>query len=192
MEPSPPQDHEAVVEQSSEAAAGGPPAEAGLPGKPQGPQARRKRLRQVQAVGLSIVALLCLGGSAAAFLFYGQVTKPDLRTPVLVTHEFLSAYLVDHDDVKAAQFQCVDGSDLRDVRAFRDDIDARQKKFAITFTVSVDSVRETTREDSIATVTADIAISAVIQGQSRRDLEHWVFNTHNDKGWRVCSGHEVT
>lgn len=153
---------------------------------------RRSALRQALVVGLSIIALVCLGGGAAAFLFYDKATRPDLRTPVLATEQYLTAYLGDRDDSRASQFRCGDPAGLSDVRALRADIDSKQKEFGIPFVVSVDSVRELNRAGNTATVAADLAITTTVQGQSRRELEHWEFITRNDNGWRVCSGHEVT
>src|SRR5438067_2772103 len=67
---------------------------------------RRRAMRQFLVVGLCFVALLCLGGVAVGFLFYDRATKPDLSTPSLVTRKYLSAYLVNRDDVAATQYQC--------------------------------------------------------------------------------------
>jgi hypothetical protein len=132
-----------------------------------------------------------LGGGAAAFLFYNKATTPDLSSPALVTRKYLAAYLIDRDDVKAAQFQCADDG-LADVHALRSDVDSREKKFGASIAVSVDSVTETNRSGSDASVDADLILSTVIQGQSQHAVEHWTFAVHNDGGWRVCSGHEVT
>jgi hypothetical protein len=153
---------------------------------------RRRTLRQVLVVGLAVIALMCLGGGAAAFLLYDRATKPDLSTPALVTRKYLDAYLVDRDDAKAAQFQCADDSGLSDIRALRADIDSRQKTFGVNITVSVDRVSEVNRSGPSAATSADLVLSTVIQGQSQRAVEQWEFALHDEDGWRVCSGHEVT
>jgi hypothetical protein len=165
-----------------------------IPDVPSAPaRPRRRVLRQALVVGLSVLALLCLGGGAAAFLFSDKATKPDLSTPALVTREYLSAYLVNRDDARAAEFQCGDGSGgLSDLRGLRDQIDAHHKSAGVDFAVSVDNVQEESRSGNTAIVAADLAIASTVQGQSGRELEHWQFTTRNDGGWRVCDGHEVT
>ena len=193
MEPSRPQPDGLTGAPSPEVIAGGQssrPVE-GEPVSGKGsppPTGWRRRF----VVGIAIVALLCIGGTTAAFLFYDKATRPDLRTPVLVTEQYLTAYLGDRDDARAGQFQCGDASGLYDVRALRAQIDAREKASGTTFAVSVDSIRELGRTGDSASVAVDLAISSTVQGQSRRELEHWEFSTRDDSGWRVCSGHEVT
>src|SRR5205807_9927072 len=66
---------------------------------------RRRRFRQFLVVSTAVMALLCLGGLGTALLLYDRATKPDLSTPALVTREYLSAFLVNRDDVRAAQFE---------------------------------------------------------------------------------------
>lgn len=153
---------------------------------------RRRVLRRSLVIALAVVGLLCLGGGATAFVYYDRATQPDLRTPVLVTLEYLRAYLVDRDDAKAAGFRCADDSGLKDVKAFRDDIDNRQKTFNVTITVSIDSADETSRSGSIAEVKSDLVLSTTSDGSSLRRVQHWEFTTRDDGGWRVCDGHEVT
>jgi hypothetical protein len=152
----------------------------------------RKKRKGTLLIVLAIVALLCLGGGATAFVYYDRATQPDLRTPVVVTLEYLRAYLVDRDDVKAAEFQCGDGSGLKDVKALRDDIDSRQKTFNVAIVASIDSAVETSRSGSTANVSSDIVLSTTSDGTSLRRVQHWQFTTRNDGGWRVCDGHEVT
>jgi hypothetical protein len=146
----------------------------------------------VVVIVLAVLTLLCLGGGATAFLYYDRATQPDLGTPALVTREYLSAYLVDRDDAKAPQFRCADESGLSDVKAFRDDIDSRQKTFNVAIVVSVESVIEKSRSGGTAVVGADIVLSTTSDGASLRRVQHWQFTTRNDGGWRVCDGHEVT
>jgi hypothetical protein len=165
-----------------------PPTPDVQPSKPP----RQGVVRRTVVVVLAVVGLLCLGGGAAAFLYYDRATQPDLSTPSLVTREFLSAYLVNRDDFKASQLQCSDSSGLSDVRDLRRQIDDRQKNTGIAFTVAVDTVQELSRGGDAATVAADLAITSTVQGQTGRELEHWQFTTRNEGGWRVCEGHEVT
>src|SRR5947208_1657579 len=90
---------------------------------------RRRAVRQVLLIGACFVALLCLGGVAAGFLYYHQATKPDLSTPEHVTRKYLEAYLIDRDEYKARDYRCADDSGLTELQAFRADIDDRQKKY---------------------------------------------------------------
>src|SRR5262245_17321122 len=102
MEPSSPDPEAAPVQGFSQP--GEPPAADKSTEHSQEARIRRKRtFRQTLVVVLSVVALVCLGGSAAAFVFYDKATKPDLSTPTLVTRKYLDTYLVDREDAKAAQ-----------------------------------------------------------------------------------------
>jgi hypothetical protein len=153
---------------------------------------RRRGRKQLLLVALAVVALLCLGGAGAAFVFYDKATQPDRGTPVGVTLEYLRAYLVDRDDARAAQYQCSDTAGLKDVKAFRDDVDNREKTYNVTITTAIDGVFETARSGSTATTKADLVLRTTIQGQEQRAVEHWQFTTRDEDGWRVCEGHEVT
>jgi len=166
------------------------PETADVPAAPAKP--RPRVLRQVLVVGLSVLALLCLGGGAAAFLFYDKATKPDLSTPALVTREYLSAYLVNRDDARATEFQCGDHSGLKNVRALRDDLDSRQKTYNVSINVSIDSVFEESRSGDEADLAVDIVLSTTSNGSQLRRVQRWQFTARDENGWRVCSGHEVT
>jgi hypothetical protein len=141
-------------------------------------------------VGFAIIALLCLGGGAAVFVFYDNATRVDLETPNVVTHEYIRAYLIDRDDAKAALYQCR-GADLKDVQALRDDLDKRAKQYNITIDVSVQSSIEISRSGDHANVVAQIGLSSISGGTPLNRLEKWSFDLKNDGGWRVCNAHEV-
>ena len=152
---------------------------------------RRRAVRQYLIVGLCLVALLCLGGVAAGVLFYDRATKPDLSTPDHVTRKYLEAYLIDRDDYTAKRYECADPSGLRDVEALRSDIDNRQKRYGVTFTYSVGGINETSRANNAAGLDVTLVLTTTIQGQSRREVEHWQMTARNENGWRVCAAHEV-
>jgi predicted lipid-binding transport protein (Tim44 family) len=158
---------------------------------PAGP-GRWHRLRRGLAVGLAVIVLLCLGGAGAAFVYYDRATKPDRRTPVLATQEFLTAYLANRDDVRAAEYQCADTSGLSEIKAFRDDINRRQKENGSTITILVNGVYELSRSGDNATVEAGLQLLTTIEGTEQTVSERWEFRTHNEDGWRVCAGHDVT
>jgi len=152
---------------------------------------RRRAMRQFLVVGLCFAALLCLGGVAVGFLFYDRATKPDLSTPEHVTRKYLEAYLVDRDDYAANQYRCSDASGLTELQALRDDIDARQRRYGVSITGSLDRVHEVERTASAAKVDVDLVFSAVIQGAPQKDLEHWEVSVSNESGWRVCGANEL-
>jgi hypothetical protein len=152
---------------------------------------RRRTIRQVLVVGFCFGSLLCLGGVAAGFLFYHQATKPDLSTPEHVARKYLEAYLIDRDEYAARQYQCANASGLAEIQALRADVDDRGKKFGLTFTFSVDRVSEIARTGSDAKLAVDLVLSATVQGEPKREVEHWQLTAHDDGGWRVCGAHEV-
>ncbi len=152
---------------------------------------RRRAIRQFLIVGLCFAALLCLGAVAVGFLYYDRATKPDLTSPVLSTHEYLSAYLIDRDDQSAERFQCSNASGLAEIRALRDDLDSREKTYGVRITPSVDRLQATEQSDKSATVLVDLVLSTVIDGEPQRAVQQWQFGVQNDGGWRVCSAHHI-
>ena len=140
---------------------------------------------------LAIVGLLCLGGAGAAFVFYDETTKPDLSTPAVVTRDFLTAYLVNRDDARAAAFQCADTSGMKDLRALRADIESREKTHHFSIRVSIESSIERSRAGDHAIVDVDLMLKAVIDGQPQSASEQWQFTTQNEDGWRVCGAHKT-
>jgi hypothetical protein len=196
MEPTKPSDPGAVAPQTADDLdnhSSALPPQLVVPARASGARAgRRRRLRQVLVAVLAMIGLLCLGSVGAAFLLYDRATKPDLGTPALVTRNYLTAFLVGRDDVRAAQYRCSDAPGLAAVTAVRKDDDDREKKYNVVITVSVDSVREISRSGNDAQVAVVLTFGTTIDGTPQQEIEHWEFTTHNDGGWRVCSGHEVT
>ncbi len=196
MERPQPQHSPAGADPAAQSAAGrnpqGPPLPLGPAERAREARTRRRRaIRQFLVVGLCFVALLGLGAVAVGFLFYDRTTKPDLSTPEHVTRKYLEAYLIDRDDYAAKQYQCPDDSGLSEIRALRSDIDTRQNKYGVRFTFSVDAATELDQPGPDARVAVDLVLSTVLQGQPKREVEHWEFNTQNDDGWRVCGAHET-
>ena len=152
---------------------------------------RRRAVRQVLLIGLCFLALLCLGGVGAGFLFYHQATKPDLTTPEHVARKYLEAYLIDRDEYAVRQYECADTSGLKEIQALRADVDEREKKFGLAFTFSVARADEAERRGNDSVVAVDLVLSTSIQGEPKREVEHWQLKMHNDSGWRVCRTHET-
>jgi hypothetical protein len=132
---------------------------------------------------MSLMIAVLLGVGAAVWLIFDDRT-PDANGPVAVTRQYLAAYLVDRDDVKAAQFHCTDDGGLLDVKAVRASIDTGQRS------ASIDNVTETSRTESTATTTAVIVFTSVVDGKSQQAVEHWEFSLKGGGVWLVCSGHE--
>ncbi len=153
---------------------------------------RRRNWRLILVAVTGVLTTLCAGGSLTAYLLYDKATAPDLGTPIGAVRQYLNAYLSDRNDIRAAQFACNGKPDLPDVRAARDDIVRREKQFGVSIHVSADTIRVTTQTDHDADVSAHVVLATVVNGSSQRAVEQWTFHTHEDSGWRVCDGHEVT
>ena len=94
-----------------------PPAPA-----PPAPQPPRRRMRTVLTVVAGVLALLCLGGIATAYVWYDRASTPDRSAPDVVVDNYLRAFLVDRNDTRADLFTCESGAELRGVAALRTDL----------------------------------------------------------------------
>lgn len=157
-----------------------PPAPAPAPVRP------KRRLRTVLAVVAGVLALVCAGGGIVGFVLYDRATAPDRSAPDVVVDNYLRALLVDRDDTKAQEFGCSGRTDLDGLRALRDDLVAREKKFDATISVSWGALRAQQAGD-VAKVEVDLIISAYVDGISQSDRQGWVFETRRSDGWGVCA-----
>ncbi|GGM60125.1 hypothetical protein GCM10011608_51450 [Micromonospora sonchi] len=166
-----------------------PPKELAPPAVAPAPQRPRRRLRTVLAVVAGTVAALCLGGGVTGYLLYDRATAPDRSAPDVVVDNYLRAFLVDRNDVRANLFVCEGNTDFAAVRALRAEALRRESDFGVTVRISWGALYqfETAQGQSVRT-TLTIASSA--EGESRSSRrEDWVFDvTDNGDGWRVCSG----
>ena len=167
----------------SAASAGSTPTRA--PRKP-------RNWRLIIAVTAAVLSTLCAGGSLTAYLWYDRSTAPDLGTPTGAVRQYLTAYLGDRDSNRAALFACGGKPDLPDVKAARGDLVSREKQYSVSIHASADTIRVTTQDSHDAEVSAHLVLTTVVNGSSQRAVEQWVFKVHDDDGWRVCDGHEVT
>ncbi|NBE81178.1 Rv0361 family membrane protein [Micromonospora rubida] len=160
-----------------------PPSGAPAPARPP------RRLRTVLTVVAGVVGLLMLGGVATAFVLYERATTPDRSAPDVVVDNYLRAFLVDRNDVRAEQFTCsTNPPELNELRALRDDLLAREKRFATTISVSWGRLDVQSQGD-MAQVRVDLIISAHVDGISQSDRQPWQFNVRRaDDGWKVCDG----
>jgi hypothetical protein len=139
-----------------------------------------------------LLAALCASGSLVGYVWYDRSTTPDRSTPVLAVRQYGSAYLGQHDDMRAARFACPDQSGLVEVKRFRDDLDAREKTNNFTIYVNLDTVREVSRTGDSADVAVVIVLLANANGQQLRRVENWDFTAKRRRdGWRACAAHQV-
>lgn len=136
-----------------------------------------------------VLTLLCLGGVGVGINLYDEATAIDRENPDVAVSNYLRAYLVDRDDEKAALFTCAADQGLEPMRAFRQDIEMRERSFDITIAVvwgpmtinEVGSGREVSTE-----VTRSIA-------GAERSVQTWKFTLVDENGgWRVCGAQRVS
>lgn len=133
----------------------------------------------------AVVALFCLSGVAVAYVLYDNATAPDRSAPDVVVDNYLRAFLVDRDDVRANQYVCADSTGLSELQALRADLQEREKRFQTTFTVSWGSLGVQQQGNS-AEVSVTLIIATVVNGLSQSDRQPWRFVTQTGEDWRVC------
>lgn len=141
------------------------------------------------AMGLGIVALLCLGGVGVFVSLYDSATAINRSAPDAVVDNFLGAYLVNRDDQEASLYTCKTGADLSQLKAFRDDIVTRETKFSVGIMVSWTSFTVATNGDH-GTVTTDLT-KATADG-TERITKPWQFTVVDQDGWRVCGAKQLS
>jgi hypothetical protein len=154
-----------------------------------GGKPRNRRLRLWLAMGLGIVVLLCLGGVGVAISLYDGATKIQRSEPDAVVDSFLGAYLDNRDDKEAALYECKSGGDFSALKAYRDDIAAREKEFSVGIRVSWSSLTVSTQGTG-GTVTTDLVKTAT--DKSGRVSNSWQFKVVNEDGWRVCGAGQIS
>jgi hypothetical protein len=164
------------------------PAQRVPPGRA-GVGVRASRLRPVLAILGGVLALLCLGGLALAYVVYDEATAPDRSAPDVVVDNFLRAYLVDRDDAQADQYTCGDASGLEGIRALREDIQARERRYSVRIVVSWGSLRVESTPEGRA-VTTEVRRS--IADGSERAQDRWRFEVVDRDGWRVCGAERLS
>ncbi|SCL21028.1 hypothetical protein GA0070616_2178 [Micromonospora nigra] len=167
-----------------------PPEQPAPPVATPAPQRPKRRIRTVLTVVAAVVATLCLGGVAVGYVLYDKATTPDRSAPDVVVDNYLRAFLVDRNDVRAELFTCEGTKSPGPLRVLRDDIVAREQRFVTTLSVSWGRLR-VQREGNVAEVQVDLIISAYVDGITQSDRQPWRFTTKLDDDWRVCSGSRV-
>jgi hypothetical protein len=163
-----------------------PPEPMAPPAPAPAPQRPRRPVRTVLVVVAGVLALLCGTGAVVGFLLYDRATAPDRSSPDVVVDNYLRAFLVDRNDTKAEEFACEGQPAPGGLRALRDDLSAREKKFGATISVSWGALQAKSTGDS-AVVDVDLIISALVDGTSQSDRQHWRFEAKRVDDWRVCS-----
>ncbi|SCE89128.1 hypothetical protein GA0070607_2880 [Micromonospora coriariae] len=151
------------------------------------PQRPRRRARTVLTVVAGVLALLCLGAVATAYVLYGRASTPDRSAPDVVVDNYLRAFLVDRNDARADAFTCKAGGQLEPLRLLRSDLIEREERFDVTISVSWGSLA-VQKQGEIAAVQVTLIISAFVDGINQSDRQSWQFDTRHDDGWRVCGG----
>ncbi|WP_444952122.1 hypothetical protein [Micromonospora ureilytica] len=157
-----------------------PPAPA-----PPAPQPPRRRMRTALTVVAGVLALLCLGGIATAYVWYDRASKPDRSAPDVVVDNYLRAFLVDRNDTRADLFTCESGPQLEALVALRTDLLTREQQLGVTILVSWGSLDDDSHGDTASVVT-DIRRSATVDGVSQSLTDRWRFDVVRQDGWRVC------
>ncbi|MEV1329562.1 hypothetical protein AB0J20_08285 [Micromonospora costi] len=158
-----------------------PPSAAPAPERP------RQRLRTVLTVVAGVLALLCLGGAITGYVLYDRAASPDRSAPDVVVDNYLRAFLVDRNDVRADQFTCEGGAQLGQLRALRDDLVAREQRFGVSISVSWGRL-DVQRNGERADIDVELIISAMVDGITQSDRQAWRFGTRLGANWRVCEG----
>jgi hypothetical protein len=166
-------------------APGAPPAQAAPPAP-----AGRSRKRIVLLVLGGLLALAVMGAGVLFFL-YDRATAPDRSAPDVVVDNYLRAYLVDRNDVKAQLFLCRDSTDLAAVQALRAEVERREAQFNVVVRVSWGPLQRS-KTVTGETVQTTLTIRSFADGQDRAGRrEDWAFDLIDDDDWRVCAARKV-
>ncbi|GIJ28213.1 hypothetical protein Vqi01_33750 [Micromonospora qiuiae] len=167
-----------------------PPEELAPPAVAPAPQRPRRRLRTVLIVVAGTLAALCLGGGLVGYLLYDKATTPDRSAPDVAVDNYLRAFLVDRNDVRANLFVCEGKTDLDQLDLLRSELFARQEQFGTTMSVTwgMLQIDQTDRE---AEVRVDLTFTAQVDGIRQTDRQSWKFITRLSDDWRVCSAARV-
>jgi hypothetical protein len=152
------------------------------------PSARAGRpLRVVLTVAAGVLVLLCLGGLGVGVTLYDNATAINRGQPDEAVNNFLKSYLVEHNDVRASSLECAHDSGLEPIRAFRRDVQDREKAFGITILISWGPLQVAPSGDRRIVSTQLIRR---IQG-AERSTQNWQFTVVDENGWRVCGAARV-
>jgi hypothetical protein len=149
---------------------------------------RSRRARLWLALGLGIVALLCLGGVGVFVSLYDSATAIKRTAPDAVADSFLRAYLVNRDDKEASLFMCKSGGDFAQLAAYRADIESRERQYSVSIHVTWEGLKVATSDDK-GTVDVDLTRSIT---NSEQISDSWRLVVVDQDGWRVCGATKVS
>lgn len=172
----------------SEQLAAPPPAPAPAAGTPVPP--RRQRLRTILTVTVAVLTALALGGIVGGYVLYDRATTPDRSAPDVVVSSYLAAFFIDRNDTLADLFVCAEGASVAELRALREDLVAREARFAVPISVSWGSLA-VQRDGDEAVVELELVISAYVDGGNYSERQPWRFTARLGEDWRVCAGARV-
>ncbi|MEU5723801.1 hypothetical protein ABZ783_18515 [Micromonospora sp. NPDC047738] len=168
-----------------------PPEQLAPPAPAPAPERPRRPLRTVLTVVAGVLALLCAGGAVVGFVLYDRATAPDRSAPDVVVDNYLRAFLVDRNDIRAQEFACDAGDDLNAVRGLREELERREANFNVVVRVSWGPLTSVKNGDG-ESVTTTLTISSSADGRMRSSRrEDWQFQVVDKDGWRVCGGKKI-
>lgn len=135
----------------------------------------------------AVLTALVLGGIVGGYVLYARATTPDRSAPEVVVDNYLRAFFVDRDDTLADLFLCAGEAPTVELRALREDLAAREARFAVPFFVNWESLA-VQRDGDEAVVELELVISAHVDGVAYSDRQPWRFTTRLGEDWRVCAG----
>jgi hypothetical protein len=139
-------------------------------------------LRLILMVIAGVLTLLCLGGVGVGINLYDEATAIDRGEPDETVDNYLRAFLVQRNDIRAESLECAQDGGLDPIRAFRADVDRRQQGFGITIDVSWGPLT-VTNDGSDRLVATEL--TRTIQG-AERSTQDWQFTVVDEGGWKVC------
>lgn len=155
--------------------------------KPPARVRKKRNWRAIFLIAAAVVAVSCTGTAISGYLYYAKATGPDLAKPDVAVDGYLFAFLHDRNDVKAHEYVCSDSSGLAPMKALREDIVTREKRYSISIHADWGALAVTTNKDS-ATVEVTIDIyTPEPNGLSTVNRIRWQFGLRDVGGWHVCS-----
>lgn len=118
-----------------------------------------------------------------ALVAYRDATEPDRSSPDITVSNYLRALLIERNDVRAGLYTCSNESSLAAIRAFRTDIEERERQHSIRIVVSWGAM---SFDESSGRATVTTEISRTISDGTEKDLQDWRFDLVDEDGWRVC------
>jgi hypothetical protein len=147
--------------------------------------------RRVLLVVLLVAGVTAVGGIGYGFLLYDQATRPDRSAPDVTVDNYLRGLLMERDDTRAGLYACRDGSNLAEIRAFRTEIEERERQLNTSIGVSWGALDVQHESDGSAMVSTDVRRTASVGGALQSVVDRWTFRVVDESGWRVCGAAKV-